>query len=213
MLTTRSPSKPVEANPRTGADMIRIALAAAALLALPAAGHAQAGRAPVERARDRAELRQDRHELARDRHDLRWMQDLLARFDAARARRDRRALAAVEQDVLRTLAYEEREARLELRDARGELARERAEAAHERRDDTHDRRDDRRDLRDDRRDVRRVAAIRDDFAHLEGRMNRRELDRKRGMLLELIRMARAELREDRREVREDRRELHEDLHR
>lgn len=181
--------------------MIRTALAAAALLALPAAGHAQVGRAPVERAQDRAELRQDRHELARDRRDLRWMRDLLTRFDAARARRDRRALAAVEQDVLRTLAYEEREARLELKDARGELARERAEAAHERRDD-------RRDLRDDRRDLRRAAAIRDEFAHLEGRMNRRALDRKRDMLVELIRMARAEVREDRRELREDHRDLH-----
>lgn len=188
--------------------MIRTALAAAALLALPAAGHAQVGRAPVERAQDRAELRQDRHELARDRRDLRWMRDLLTRFDAARARRDRRALAAVEQDVLRTLAYEEREARLELKDARGELARERAEAAHERRDDRRDLRDDRRDLRDDRRDLRRAAAIRDEFAHLEGRMNRRALDRKRDMLVELIRMARAEVREDRRELREDHRDLH-----
>ena len=188
--------------------MIRTALAAAALLALPVAGHAQVGRDHVERAQDRAEVRQGRHELARDRRDLRWMRDLLARFDGARAHRDRRALAVVEQDVLRTLAYEEREARLELRESRGELARERAEAAYDRRDDPHDRRDDRRDLRDDRRDARRVAVIREDFAHLEGRMNRRALDRKRDMLVELIRMARAELREDRRELREDHRDLH-----
>ncbi len=69
-----------------------------------------------------------------------------------------------------------------------------------------ERRDDRRDLRDDRRDLRRVAAIEHEFGSLRGRMDRRALDRKRTLLVELHGMARAELREDRREIREDRRD-------
>jgi hypothetical protein len=165
--------------------MTRAVLAAAVVLALPAAAGAQLARDHAERAQDRRELGQDRHELARDRHDLRWMEELLARFDGARARRDRRALLAIEQDVSRTLAREEREARLEVMHARGELQRARGEAAAEQReerwerdgrdvpDDRRDLRDDRRDLRDDRRDARRVAAIRDDFSRLQGRMDRR----------------------------------------
>ncbi|WP_242343444.1 hypothetical protein [Anaeromyxobacter terrae] len=201
--------------------MTRAALVAALVLALPAAGRAQlprdrAGHAPEpapERAQDRREVRQDRRELARDRWDVRWMDELLSRYDAARARRDRRALLGVEQDVARTLARAEHEARLEVRDARGELRQGRAEAASERRDDwrddRRDARDDRHDLRDDRRDARRVARIRDDFARLQGRMERRALDRKRAMLVELGHLARAELREDRRELREDRGELRE----
>ncbi len=198
--------------------MSRAALVAALVLAVPTAGSAQLPRERVDRvpepAQDRAELRHDRRELARDRWDIRWMDELLARYDAARARRDRRALLGVERDVARTLARAEHEARLEVRDARGELRQERAEAASDRRgewgDDRRDARDDRRDLRDDRRDARRVAAIRDDFARLQGRMERRSLDRKRAMIVELGRMARAELHEDRRELREDRGELRED---
>ena len=203
--------------------MTRAVLAAAIVLALPAAAGAQLARDHAERAQDRRELGQDRRELARDRHDLRWMQELLARFDGARARRDLRALRAIEQDVSRTLAHEEREARLEVMNARGEVQRARGEAAVEQReerwerdgrrdvrDDRRDLRDDRRDLRDDRRDARRVAAIRSDFSRLQGRMDRRSLERKRAMLVELNVMAKAELREDRRELGEDRRELRED---
>ena len=139
---------------------------------------------------------------------------------AERTKIPERHLLAIEQDVTRTLANEEREARLEVMEARGELQRARAEAAAERRegewdrhdlrDDRRDLRDDRRDLRDDRRDARRIAAIRDDFSRLQGRMDGRSLDRKRALLVELNQLARAELHEDRRELGEDRRELRED---
>ncbi len=215
MLLVPWPSRPLEAILSNGAHMSRAALVAALVLVLPGAGSAQlpGDRVPGPAA-DRREVRQDRRELARDRWDLRWMDELLSRFDAARARRDRRALLGVERDVARTLARAEHEARLEVRDARGELRRQQAEVASDRRDDwrddRRDARDDRRDLRDDRRDARRIAAIRDDFARLQGRMERRALDRKRALLVELSSLARAELHEDRRELREDRGELRED---
>lgn len=193
--------------------MIRTALAAALLATVPAATSAQAPH--LERAQDRRELRQDRRELGDDRRDLAWMEQLVARFDAARARRNRAALAAVEGDALRTLDRELQEARVEVAKSAGEARRSggevrRADSPRELRDDRRDLRDDRRDLRDDRRDAARVSAIRSEFHALRGRMDPRALDRKRTLLVEMTRMARAELQEDRRELREDRRELRED---
>lgn len=192
--------------------MIRPALAAALLATAPGVTLAQA---PRERAQDRHELRQDRRELREDRRDVAWMEQLVARFDDARARRSRAALGAVEGDVVRVLDRELHEARVEVAKSAGETRRSgrevgSADSRPELRDDRRDLRDDRRDLRDDRRDLARVSAIRSDFHALRGRMDRRALDRKRALLAELTRMARAELREDRREVREDRRELRED---
>jgi len=55
-----------------------------------------------------------------------------------------------------------------------------------------------------------VRSIRGTLGSLRGRTDRRALDRKRGLLAELVQLARAELREDRGERREDRRELRED---
>lgn len=187
--------------------MTRLALASLALAALPVLSRAQP--ASLEHARDRAELRQDRRELADDRRDAAWMEQLLARFDAARAGRARGALAAVENEALRTLDRERQE-------ARAELARSHAEVRRDARDpgaDRRDLRDDRRDRRDDRRDLARVEAIRSEFWSLRGRMDRRALDRKRSLLVEMVRLARAELREDHRELREDRREEREDRRR
>ncbi len=176
--------------------MTRIPLAAALLVALPLTGSAQYAPAPVMPIPERHELRQDRRQLTDDRRDLAWFEELVSRYDAARARRSRRALAAVENDVAWALERELREARREV-----------AQSGHEARTDWRDdRRDDRRDLRDDRRDARQIAALRSEFSQLRGRMNPRALDRKRTVIVELTRVARAELREDRRELREDRRE-------
>lgn len=171
--------------------MIRPTLAAALLATLPAVTLAQPHHQGPQ---DRRELRQDRRELRDDRHDLAWMEQLLARFDAARARRNRPALAAVEADVSRMLDRELRESRIEVAKSGGEARRSVTG-------------DDRRDLRDDRRDLARVRAIHSEFTSLRGRMQRRALDRKRVLIVELTRMARAELREDRRELREDRRDV------
>lgn len=182
--------------------MTRVHLAAALLIALPVAGAAQYAPAPPDRAADRRELRQDRRELADDRRDLAWFDLLVSRFDAARAGRNRRALAVVENDAAWALDRE-------LHEARREVARSRQEVRRDGCDDR-DRRDDRRDLRDDRRDARRIAALRAEFHDLRGQMSRRALDRKRAVIVELQRLARLELREDRRELREDRREARAD---
>jgi hypothetical protein len=131
------------------------------------------------------------------------VKQLVTRFDDAAGRRDRRALRAVEADVVRLLDAERREARVELAKDRGELRDDRRDV---RAVDRRDLRDDRRDLRDDRRDLRRVKAIDADFRALRGRMDRRSIERKRALLGELFQLARAEVREDRGELREDRRE-------
>ena len=94
-------------------------------------------------------------------------------------RRDRRALRAVEQDVSRTLAHEEHEARLEVMQARGELQHARGEVTAERRGAYDARRPARRSRRSARparrpprsarrsaRGARRVAAIRNDFSRV-----------------------------------------------
>jgi hypothetical protein len=186
--------------------MTRIPLAAALLIALPAAGSAQYAPAPVMPVPERHELRQDRRQLTDDRRDLAWFEELVSRYDAARARRSRRALAAVEHDVAWALERE-------LREARREVGQARREARSDWREDRHERRDDRRDLRDDRRDARQIEALRAEFSDLRGRMSPRALDRKRMVIVELTHVARAELREDRRELREDRREAHADGYR
>ena len=168
--------------------MIRTALAALAVAALPALSRAQPMPPPApDRAWDRMELKQDRRGLADDRWDLARAEQLLARYDDARARRDRWALSAVERDVLRFLDRELRESWTEVRWA-----------------------DDRREVRDDRRDLYRVKAIRADLWSLRGRMDRRALQRKRGLVAEVVQVARAELREDRFERREDGREARAD---
>jgi hypothetical protein len=194
--------------------MNRSAVAALILLSLPAAARAQApAPAPYDREPDRRELHQDRRELGQDRReladdrwDLRWVERLLADHDAARASRNRRALARIEDEISRTLAREVHQARVEVAKSSVEVRRDGDEGRRERRDD-------RRDLRDDRRDARRIMAIEADFRALRGRMDRRALDRKHALLVELHGLARAELREDRRELREDRRDARDDVHR
>jgi hypothetical protein len=212
--------------------MNRAALAAVVLLATPALGRAQPMPAGREHAQDRAELRQDRREVANDWRDVRWTEQLLARFDEARSRHARQALRGVEDDVVRTLDRELQEAKVEAMRSGREVARSAQEVQGERRevrydaaagdrrglqddrrdlrDDHRDLRDDRRDLRDDRRDLARVRAIRAEFGSLRGRTDRRSLDRKRGLVVELVEMSRAELREDRAEQHEDLRERRED---
>jgi Spy/CpxP family protein refolding chaperone len=170
--------------------MLRTAIAALALAALPALARAQPMPPAPDRGWDRREQKLDRRELADDRWDLARAQELLARWDDARARRDRRTLLAVEDAAFRTLDRELFEARAEVRDpwAGGR--------------DVHAARSPRGwDRRDDRRDLARVSALRTDFGSLRGRLDRRALDRKHAMLAELVQLARAELREDRPERR------------
>jgi hypothetical protein len=184
--------------------MIRAALTAVLAIApaLAAAQYPPPQPYPGEHAQDRHEMRQDRRELRDDRRDLAWYRDLLARYDSARTRRDRFALRAIEDEVSSALARELRESRVELARSEREVRQEWREG------DRQGMNDDLRDRHDDRRDLRRIAAIDREFTSLRGRMDRRGLERKRTLIVELNRLAQAELREDHRERREDRRDYY-----
>jgi hypothetical protein len=200
--------------------MTRLPLLLAAALAVPALASAQPIPGPAERGGDRRELRQDRRELRDDRGDAGRLEALLARLDAARARRDRRQLAAIDDAVLRELAADRAETRVEVardarevRDARREVRADDRDGRWGDADDRHDFRDDRRDLEAERRIAHRRAEIDRDLRALRGRYGPPALERRRALVVELVGLARGELSGDVRELREDRRELREDRRR
>jgi len=201
-----------------------------------ATGVAQAQPAPAkdrrEMAQDRRELAQDRRETRDDWRDLKRLEGLLARFDAARAANDLAALGRLDAE-LRALAGMEvregqkelardvkevrrdtREVRDERREARADVAQGRpVAAANDRRDladDKRDRRDDVRDARVEAAQTNRAAQIGAQLQALAGRVDPASLDQRRGLHLQLIALAKAELKGDARERAEDRRELRED---
>ncbi len=154
--------------------MTRAAVAAVALLTMPAT----LPDAP-DGARERTEAGEDRRATRADRRELAGAEELLAQFDDAASRRARRALAAVEDDVLQMLDREITEARIDLLRSPGEARR-------------------------DRRDLVRVKAIRLEFGSLRGRSGPADLERKHGLISELVQMSGRELRADRRELPADR---------
>lgn len=175
---------------------------------------------PRDHGHDERERRSNKREQRDDRRDVREIEELLARFDAAHASRDRAQLGRID-----SLFWSMLEA--ELRESEREQWRRLREVEHERREvrrDRWDKRplnewDDRQDLRDDRRDLRRevftaeqVKHLMDDWRALWGRTDRTSFNRKRGVLSRYLGMARRELGEDRREAREDRHERREDRH-
>jgi len=202
------------------------------LFTVGCAAHGQAPRNRVERAQDRRELRQDSRERADDWRDVASLETVLADFDRARAPVNASALAAVDVRLRHLL-------RAELAEGSGEQARDRAEVRRDTQevrsdrrevgrdvaqgkpgayaDDKHDLRDDRRDRRDDVRDANAESRSQVDrlriaraLAALEGRSAPADLERKRGLIVELIQLARQEVRQDAHETREDRREIRED---
>ncbi|MBI5546184.1 MAG: hypothetical protein HY901_20025 [Deltaproteobacteria bacterium] len=201
-----------------------------AILLTSAVVQAQPGPNSRERVEDRRELHQDRHEARDDIRDLRALEGLLAEFDAARARHDRRTLARIDERLRRQIRAELAEGRRELRDDRREVARDRQEVRSDRRELRHDEHgshaaaDDRRDLRDDKRDLRddqrdaaqeraaleRTHQLLRELDALHGRFRPQSLERKRALIGELIHLARREVRQDKQELREDRHELRED---
>src|SRR3990170_801795 len=97
------------------------AFALPALLSLPAPALAQAGRDRAELAQDRHEIRQDRRALVDDWRDSARMDQRLAPFGPARARRDRGALGALDREVALALRQEVAEPRRELARAHAEV--------------------------------------------------------------------------------------------
>lgn len=203
-----------------------------ALLLSGCAAHGQAARNRAERTQDHRELRQDARERVDDWRDVAALETVLGDFDRARAPVNASALATVDARLRHLL-------RAELAEGSGELARDRAEVRQDNRearsdrrevrhdvaegkpgayaDDKHDLRDDRRDRRDDVRDANAEARsqgerlrIARELAALEGRQSPADLNRKRVLIVDLIQLARQEVRQDARETSEDRRELRED---
>lgn len=143
---------------------------------------------PPEWARERREQRQDARETRDDFRDLKRAQALQADYDRAVRARDRGELARLEDDALELIRLEWLERRGELRDDR------RAPEA------------DRRDARIDARTMERLRRMGEELYSLRDRFRPREVNRKRGIIADFVRMARKELRWDVREQREDRRE-------
>jgi hypothetical protein len=203
-----------------------------ALFAVGCAAHAQAPRNQVERSQDRQELRQDSRERTDDWRDVASLETVLADFDRARSPVNTGALATVDARLRHLLRAELAEGSHELSKDRAEIRKDNQEVRSDRRevgrdvaqgrpgayaDDKHDLRDDRRDRRDDVRDANAEGRSQADrlriareLAALEGRYALPELQRKRGLIVELIQLARQEVRQDGRETREDRREIRED---
>src|SRR4051794_27252961 len=86
----------------------------AALLLAGSAQAADSRRNRTERAQDHQELRQDRREQRDDKRDVQELQAVLARFDAAWARRSERDMVAVESTLRGLLRAELAESHAEL---------------------------------------------------------------------------------------------------
>lgn len=198
------------------------------LVAVLSAGcaSAQVPRDRAEKASDRKALRVDARERRDDTRDALSLENLLARYDAARAHHDFSGLSVLDRELKSKVERELAESRSELSNDAKEVRQDRREVARDRRE-LQPARDDRQDLRDDRRDALveagglvRVKAINVELNGLLGKTDPASFDRKRELLVELIRLGwselgqdRREAREDHRELREDRRELHEDVKR
>lgn len=159
------------------------------------------------------ELRQDRRELRDDRRDTRELEQLLSRFDRARAQRRLREVRLVQSDLRGLVMRELRESHVELAKDHHELRRDtvelRTDPGYRRGDNLRDRRDDRRDLRQEADSLQRTRAIAGELDALYGRMDMRSLERIRGLMVELLAMAHQEQRQNLQEVREDRHEQRE----
>lgn len=198
--------------------MNRLAVSAAVATALLFTANAQAQSRRMERAQDRHELRQDARALQDDRRDLAELEDTLARFDRARATRNEHEMMSVESRLRELL-------REELAEGRAEIAKDKAEVRRDNREvrrdaawgngaqyanDRHDRRDDVRDARAEVSAQRTKRNIAWDLNRVMGSRRPEDLNRERGLMVELIALARQELHQDHQEMREDKRELRED---
>jgi hypothetical protein len=184
--------------------MNRFSSALLATLLLAGSAHAQEWRKHVERAQERKESRQDKRVLLDDPRHVAWLEDVLARFDAAWKANDEEAMSAVE-GRLRALIT------AELAEGEAELAAGKPGAAAD------DRRDDKRDTRVEAATHQTRKKISRELSILRGSRWPADMQRSRALIVELIQLAkqevgqtRQELREDKRETREDKRETRED---
>ena len=162
--------------------MKRIALAALFALSIPAAASADSWRearplpAPPAATAVRA-----------DRQDVRELDRLMARYDEAAARNDRREMARLESRLLAAIDGEIAEARIALRqrtDGRGGYGR-----------DEHGRNGRQEDRRAEqaRFELARLTTLRAEFVTLQGRFSFRATQRKHAVVAEVSRLAQADL--------------------
>ncbi|NMO19817.1 hypothetical protein HPC49_03560 [Pyxidicoccus fallax] len=168
-----------------------------ASLLLAGSAHAQSHRASTVNGH---EVRHGVTQRSDDRMDVVELERVLARFDAARARRNNASeLASVDHRLRELLRAELAESRVETAQARAEARRERGESRAENRDD----------VRDARAEAASLAARRSVARELNSLMGVRsqvQLNRKRALIVELVQLGKQELRADRQELREDRKD-------
>ena len=211
---------------------VTMAMALAGGLSAHAAFAGDVARDHMERAQDRQEIRQDARQDMDDRMDVAKLEATLVELDRARASRRPFEVAQVDRKVMELMREEAFESRMELAQKAGEVRKDngelRSDGREVRRDvgmgmpgktgnDARDMRDDRRDKRDDRRDLAkeqlqasRRYQIAQEYRGLMNRPDPGSMSRKRTLLVELIGIARSEVRQDVKETREDHRELRED---
>ncbi|HEY8206950.1 MAG TPA: hypothetical protein VIG99_05695 [Myxococcaceae bacterium] len=219
---------------------VAMALAVAGGFTAQAAFAGEVARDRMEKAQDRQEMRQDGRQAMDDRLDVAKLEATLAELDRVRSRPRPMEVAMVDRKAMELMRAEAMESRMEMAQKAGEVRKDNAELRSDHREvrqdtgmgmpvkaanDTRDLRDDRRDKRDDQRDLAkeqiqasRRHQIAVEYRGLVNRIDRPSMDRKRALLVELIGIARTEvrgdhqeMREDHREMREDRREIREDL--
>ncbi|WP_375764939.1 hypothetical protein NR798_24790 [Archangium gephyra] len=177
------------------------ALVAALLLAGSAHAQSQKGqiRAP-DRQEERQEARQNAAERKDDRMDVAELERVLERFDKARDRRHNAAeLASVDNRLRELLRAELAEGRNEKAQARTETRREWGESRAENREDV-------RDARVEAASQSARKTIARELNSLMGARSQAQLNRKRELIVELVRLGKQELRQDRQEQREDRKD-------
>ena len=145
------------------------------------------------------ELRRDRRRARDDAYDRAFLEELVSRFDEARAARDRLAIRDIDDQFLEAIRDEIAETSREIRASRRELRRSQREG----RGDEYD---DHRDLIAEKRALDATIRLANQYERLIGRRGWRVANRKRALLVRAIDLADFEQRENRREFREDRRE-------
>ncbi|MCY1078121.1 hypothetical protein [Archangium lansingense] len=175
-----------------------------ASLLLAGSAHAQSR---MERAQDRHEVRQNAAQRSDDRMDVAELERVLERFDAARGRRNNAAeLAAVDNRLRELLRAELAESRAETSQAKAEARKEWGESRAENRDDV-------RDARVEAASLAARKTIARELNSLMGARSPAQLNRKRELIVELVRLGKQEVRQDRQEQREDRKDVRDNRHR
>lgn len=186
-----------------------------------------------ERAQDQRELNKDANKTIDDQYDLAWIENLLVRYDAARARRARSIINQIDRDVMNYLTWEVKESRREVHQKQAEVKRDNRELNSDKRElnrnaatgappaanakDVHDMRDDHRDRNDDIRDVKieaaqmnRLKQILAEYKRLAYIHGPGPVGQKRALIAEVVAIARGEVIGNVKETNEDLRELRED---